>query len=201
MHPILARIDAALKERPGARAKTDGDPARAAVALAFRGDRDEPELLFIQRATREGDPWSGQIALPGGRWSPTDADLEATALRETLEETGLDVRATGRVLGVLDELRPITSTLPSIIVTPYVAFVAPTADLVLSDEVAAAFWVPWSVLTNPDSDVESEVTARGATFRTSSLVIGEHIVWGMTERILRQLFFRIRPVVSDPPAG
>jgi hypothetical protein len=74
-----------------------------------------------------------------------------------------------------------------------VAIVRPPGDLVLSDEVAAAFWVPWSLLTNPEADVESEVTVRGATFRTSSLVLGEHIVWGMTERILRQLFFRIRP--------
>jgi 8-oxo-dGTP pyrophosphatase MutT (NUDIX family) len=192
MHPVLVRIGEALRATTSRKASLEGDPARAAVALAFREDREEPELLFIRRATREGDPWSGQIALPGGRWSPSDADLEATALRETLEETGLDVRASGAVIGVLDELRPITPTLPPIIVAPYVAIVRPPGDLVLSDEVAAAFWVPWSLLTHPEADVESEVTVRGATFRTSSLVLGEHIVWGMTERILRQLFFRIR---------
>jgi 8-oxo-dGTP pyrophosphatase MutT (NUDIX family) len=192
MHPVLVRIGEALRATTSRKASLEGDPARAAVALAFREDREEPELLFIRRATREGDPWSGQIALPGGRWSPSDADLEATALRETLEETGLDVRASGAVIGVLDELRPITPTLPPIIVAPYVAIVRPPGDLVLSDEVAAAFWVPWSLLTHPEADVESEVTVRGATFRTSSLVLGQHIVWGMTERILRQLFFRIR---------
>lgn len=192
MHPVIARIDAALRASHGRRAGTEGGPTRAAVALAFRGDREEPELLFIRRAVRVGDPWSGQVALPGGRWSPMDADLEETALRETMEETGLDVRATGTVLGVLDELRPITATLPAIIVTPYVALVTPPADLTLSDEVASAFWVPWSVLTDPAHDIESEVSVRGATFRTSSLVIGDDIVWGMTERILRQLFVRIR---------
>jgi 8-oxo-dGTP pyrophosphatase MutT (NUDIX family) len=193
MHPLIARIDAALRATPGRLAGLEGAPARAAVALAFRGDRDEPELLFIRRAERAGDPWSGQVALPGGRWSPTDADLEATAVRETLEETGLDVRSTGTVLGVLDELRPRTATLPAIIVTPYVALVTPPAELTLNDEVASAFWVPWSVLADPAHDLESEVSAGGATFRVPSLVIGEHIVWGMTERILRQLFFRIRP--------
>lgn len=192
MHPLMAQIDASLRTSPGRQAGLEGDPARAAVTLAFRGDREEPELLLIRRAVREGDPWSGQIALPGGRWSPSDADLEATALRETLEETGLDVRSTGTVLGVLDELCPITATLPAIIVTPYVALVTPPAELTLSDEVASAFWVPWSVLTDPAHDLQSEVSVRGATFRVQSLVIGEHVVWGMTERILRQLFLRIQ---------
>ncbi|MCC6317490.1 MAG: CoA pyrophosphatase [Gemmatimonadaceae bacterium] len=156
-------------------------------------DRDEPELLFIRRAERGSDPWSGQVALPGGRWSAGDADLEATAFRETLEETGLDVRSLGRVIGRLDELRPRTAVLPPIIVTPYVAVLraAPTA-LVLSDEVAHAFWAPWSVLTDPANDVESDVAVRGTSLRVPSLVIGEQVIWGMTERILRQLFFRLR---------
>ena len=191
MHPLLDRIDAALRARPARAAGLDGDPARAAVALAFRSDRDEPELLFIRRAEREDDPWSGQIALPGGRWSPDDDSLEATALRETLEETGLDVRRTGTVLGVLDELRPRTATLPPIVVTPFVAVVEPPPVLHLSTEVADAFWVPWSLFTDPAYDRESEVRVRGATFRTPSFVLGEHVVWGMTERILRQLILRL----------
>lgn len=186
-HPLLERMDAVLRARPGRPAALDGDPARAAVALAFRSDRSEPELLLIRRAEREGDPWSGQIALPGGRWSPGDESLEATALRETLEETGLDVRRTGTVLGVLDELRPRTAVLPPIVVTPYVAVVEPPPVLQLNAEVADAFWVPWSILTDPAYDRETEVRVRGATFRTSAFVLGEHVVWGMTERIVRQL--------------
>ena len=76
----------------------DGD--RAAVAMIFREVEDEPEILLIRRADREGDPWSGHIAFPGGRVDPTDISTQATAERETLEEIGLDLQKHGRCVGV-----------------------------------------------------------------------------------------------------
>ena len=172
-------------------AETDGAPARAAVSVTFRSDRGEPEFLLIRRAEREGDPWSGQVALPGGRWQREDQSLEDTALRETHEETGLDIRASGRVIGALDELRPRSTLLPPIVVTPYVAHIAPSAPLVLSDEVAAAFWVPWARLLDPELDYETEVSARGAIWRVPAFHLEGHVVWGLTERILRQLITRV----------
>jgi 8-oxo-dGTP pyrophosphatase MutT (NUDIX family) len=187
-HPMLRRLADHLAERPGTRAAADGAPARAAVALTFRvGDDGEPSLLMIQRAERSDDPWSGHIAFPGGRWSPNDESLEATAIRETREETGIDLAARGLVLGTLDELRPRTPSLPPIIVTPFVAVIEPAVDLVLSDEVAAAFWVPVERLRHPDVARESEVHVRGATWRVPSYVLEERVVWGMTERLLRRL--------------
>src|SRR5439155_1604605 len=63
----------------------------AAVALVLIEGREGLEALFIHRAERAGDPWSGQVALPGGRHEPSDPDLLATAIRETLEETGVDL--------------------------------------------------------------------------------------------------------------
>lgn len=191
MHPLLLRLERSLLERPGAPAELDGDPARAAVLIAFRADRGEPELLLIRRADRQGDPWSGQIALPGGRRSPNDPSLQYTAIRETHEETGFDVTGRGRVLGMLDELRPRTPVLPPIVVSPFVAVVDPPDQLTLNHEVAEAFWVPWSVFADPGSTRESEVQARGATWRAPSFVIREHVVWGMTERILRGLLARL----------
>jgi len=191
MHPLLVRLELSLAERPGTPADLEGDPARAAVLIALRDDRGEPELLLIRRAERQGDPWSGQIALPGGRRSPNDLSLQYTAIRETHEETGFDVTGRGRVLGMLDELRPRTPVLPPIVVSPFVAVVDPPDQLTLNHEVAEAFWVPWSVLVNPDSTRESEVQARGATWRAPSFVIHEYIVWGMTERILRGLLARV----------
>lgn len=191
MHPLLLRLERSLIERPGVTADLDGDPARAAVLIAFRADRGEPELLLIRRAERQGDPWSGQIALPGGRRSPNDPSLQYTAIRETHEETGFDVTGRGRVLGMLDELRPRTPVLPPIVVSPFVAVVDPPDQLTLNHEVAEAFWVPWSVFADPGSTRESEVQARGATWRAPSFVIREHVVWGMTERILRGLLARL----------
>ena len=188
-HPTLLRLADSLARRPGVLAEVDGDPPRAAVAITLRlSEQGDPEILLIRRAERDGDPWSGQIALPGGRWSPNDESLTHTAFRETWEETGIDLSASGILLGTLDELRPRTPTLPQIIVSPVVAALsAADTNLVLSDEVAEAFWVSIRVLGDPDVSRETEVRARGATWRVPSFVIGERVVWGLTERILRQL--------------
>ena len=189
-HPILRLLAADLRANPGRPETEEGDPARAAVAVVLRAN-PQLEILLIQRAVRDGDPWSGQIALPGGRRGPDDATLQDTALRETLEETGIDLNADGIVLGTLDELRPRTPVLPPIIVTPFVAVVERDTPLEISDELADAFWTPWSTFADPARIDESEVQVRGASWKVTSYLVGERVVWGMTERMLRQLATRI----------
>lgn len=166
------------------RARTDEAPeARpAAVALILR-DTAGLEALFIQRAERSGDPWSGQVALPGGRRDPADADLLATAIRETLEETGVDLARAER-LGVLDDLYPRTPLLPPVVVRPFVFALAGLPSLTLSDEVTAAFWVPLSRLREPGARREVTLTIRGAERTFPAYAFGERVIWGMTERIL-----------------
>jgi len=187
-HPTLRRLRDALAERPPMLAADDGAPRRAAVAIVLRNSAEQRlELLLIKRSERDDDPWSGHVALPGGRRDPSDATLQDTAIRETREETGVDIARDGLVLGMLDELRPRTPSLPSIIVTPFVAVVRAHVTIETSDEVASAFWVDLASLTDPAVSVESEVTARGNTWRVSSYQLGGHVVWGMTERILRNL--------------
>ena len=179
---------AASDERP---AKSEW---RAAVAVVLRESAISGlELLLIKRAEQERDPWSGHVALPGGREEEVDRTLEDTAVRETLEETGLDLRRDGQILGMLDELHPRSAPVP-ILVRPYVASVRADAPLTLSDEVAAAFWVPLSTLTAPGASVESTVVARGQARQVPSYRHGEYVVWGMTERILRNFVV----LVGDP---
>jgi 8-oxo-dGTP pyrophosphatase MutT (NUDIX family) len=80
----------------------------AAVAVILHDGDDGLETLFIHRAVRAGDTWSGQIAFPGGRREPGDGDLLVTAIRETHEEIGVALTAAER-LGVLDDLSPVSS--------------------------------------------------------------------------------------------
>lgn len=155
-----------------------------ALVLRAAPSPDDMELLLIRRAMRDGDPWSGQIALPGGRHDPLDPSLEATALRETSEELGLDIAAQGEVLGALDELRPRTPVLPPIIVRPYLCLLHRTPALVPNHEVAEARWVRVSELFAPSTRLRTTVEVRNAQMTVDALVVGDFTIWGMTERIL-----------------
>lgn len=160
------------------------DPARreAAVAIVLVPlGNDDLEIFFIKRAERTGDPWSGQMALPGGRRDESDASLFETAIRETAEETGIDLSQADR-LGELDDLAPTTPVLPPVIVRPFVFCLASRPQVVSGDEVALFVWASLSAL--PDSSGDQLVTVRGVDLTVPSYRVGTHIVWGMTYRII-----------------
>jgi 8-oxo-dGTP pyrophosphatase MutT (NUDIX family) len=186
-HPRIARIARELARRPGAVLPPDEVSRHAAVALIIRRDDDgDIELLMIKRAVFEGDPWSGHIALPGGRKELADASLEQTAVRETREETTIDLARVGRLLGTLDEIHPRTARLPPLIIRPHVFVVSSDVTVTPSDEVAEAFWVPLPLLFDPSASGEVTFTDRGVERTERSFRLGEHVVWGLTERVLRQ---------------
>jgi 8-oxo-dGTP pyrophosphatase MutT (NUDIX family) len=186
--PDVRRLRAALAARPGMRIEDDGSRRLAAIALVLRpGSIADPELLMIKRAEAEGDPWSGHIACPGGRMEPRDHDLEQTAIRETWEETGVDLARDGHVLGALDDISPRSPTLPPIIVRPFVAVVKPEIEIVQSSEVAEAFWVPLAALRERAAWGTAMVAVRGYGDRhVTAFRHGAYTVWGLTERVLRQ---------------
>jgi 8-oxo-dGTP pyrophosphatase MutT (NUDIX family) len=194
--PEVARLVDALGGR-GARVIDEPSVTRrAAVALVLRpGAAGAPEVLMIKRAEAEGDPWSGHVALPGGRIEPADRDLEDTAVRETLEETGINLRGHGRVLGALDEVRPRNQ--PQYAVRPYVAVVLPDVTVLPSHEVAAAFWVPLALLREPTAWGEETIVVRGEPRRVACFRHGPYVVWGLTERILSQF---VALLTALPPA-
>jgi len=160
----------------------------AAVALVLRGDTlDDAALLFIRRAVRVGDPWSGHVAFPGGRRDATDTTLEVTARRETREELALDLDAEAELLGVLDDLRPRAASLPSIAVRPFVFRLSRDVELVPNEEVQSTFWVPMSALLDPARAVEHVFDRGGVRLRFPAYRWGDDVVWGMTERLVTQL--------------
>ena len=187
-HHELARLARVLRDRPGRSLDLlpDEPVLHAAVAIVLRpGEGGELELLLIKRAEFEGDPWSGHVALPGGRREPGDHSLADTAVRETWEETAIHIERTGQLLGALDEISPTNPMARRVVVRPYVAAVMPDVTIVESPEVAAAFWVPLGALRAETSWINAEVQAHGVDLRVPAFAHGDYVVWGLTERILR----------------
>ena len=195
-HPEIAPLVRAMAGRPPALVEAEDPARRAAVALLVRLDETReaprPQLLMIKRATFEGDPWSGHVALPGGRREPADPSLERTVVRETWEETAIDLERDGRLLGCLDELAPRTPVLPPIIITPFVGLVRADVDIVASPEVAEWFWVDVAALRDPEVSREVVLELATGPRAVMSFQHGAHTIWGLTERILRQ-FLSLAP--------
>jgi len=163
----------------------------AAVALVLAPDPERRAvLLFIKRAEHPTDPWSGQMALPGGRHDDDDADLLATAIRETREETGL-VIGPDALVGELDDLSPVSPHLPPLVVRPFVFAIGAMPDLHLSGEVALSLWIPVAVLEG--SRMQESVQARIGQLRVPGYRVGPHFIWGMTERIITPFIALGRP--------
>jgi 8-oxo-dGTP pyrophosphatase MutT (NUDIX family) len=179
--PVFERLRAALARRAPERAESDAVP-QAAVALALvAAGASDFELLLIRRAERDGDPWSGHMALPGGRRDASDADLLETVVRETREEVAIDLRG-AQLLGELDDLRPLTAP-RRILVRPFVFALATRPAIRASEEVAAHLWTSLRELAA--SAGTTEVFHHGAMRSLPCYRAGDNVVWGMTQRILQ----------------
>lgn len=159
----------------GAGARDDRPGWQAATALVVAPHGPTSAIAFIRRAEREGDRWSGDMALPGGIRAPHDPDLAATAARETYEEIGVTLgapvarlpdqegRLTGRNVAtfvhILDQ-RPAMSPDPA--------------------EVAEALWIPVGQLVSPAA--ATRFRSRGVPF--PAIDHDGRIIWGLTHRIL-----------------
>ena len=185
----LATVRRALRDHR-AQVADAPDAKPAAVALVLLEGPEGLEILLIRRAERVDDPWSGQIAFPGGRYDVGDRDLEATAIRETREETGVDL-SSAEPLGALDDLYPRASLLPPVVVRPFVFALNRRTPLVPSDEVQRAFWLPLRRLSEPGVRREVTVTVRGGAHTLPAYLVDDEMIWGMTERILTPFVDRV----------
>jgi len=147
------------------------------------------DVLLIKRAEHPGDPWSGQMALPGGRKEPADGDLLATAIRETWEEVGIAVRP-GWLLGELDDLHPRTPTLPPVLVRPYVFGLPARPAVTLSPEATSCVWVALEELAS--GTTRTVITIAGRDDQFPAYRVGHDIMWGMTERIITPFIELVR---------
>jgi 8-oxo-dGTP pyrophosphatase MutT (NUDIX family) len=165
-----------------AEAELRAKPAAAVMILLRDGSRGL-EVLLAERKKREGDPWSGQIGLPGGRHHPEDGTLLNTALRETQEEVGLDLEGRAEVLGHMPPRAP--GNKPELLVVPFVALLMEPMEPVAGPEMTSVFWVPLEDL-GPTQGKSLVPTILGELNVPSFLPEGR-LIWGFTYRILEEL--------------
>ena len=163
---------------------------RAAVALVFREGPPGAglELLFIRRAEHEGDPWSGHMGFPGGRAEPGDASDDATAVRETLEETAIDLGQDGERLGALDDVRAMARGRPvDLVIAPRAYRLRRRLDGTPSHEVVSLHWLPFDLLLEPGTQSRFAYVHEGTTLELPCLRVGELVIWGLTFRMFQSL--------------
>jgi 8-oxo-dGTP pyrophosphatase MutT (NUDIX family) len=166
----------------GRAADEAADVAKAAVAAILREGARGAELLFIKRAEREGDPWSGHIAFPGGKREPEDATLLDTATRETREEVGVDLPPGA----FLARMRDVVGNTNGFRVAHYVFAPAPTTTTE-SAEVAAVIWVPLEAIAAREGAGIYRFVRGDYSIELPCLRWGEHTLWGMTYRMTMNL--------------
>ncbi len=155
------------------------------------------EILFIRRAERESDPWSGHMAFPGGRFEPNDCNLHETAVRETREEIGLDLAVAGRLLGRIDDVTTFSHAKPvGLIVTPFVFSVNEAPEFSPNEEVAEVLWAPLGPLARRERDTTRPYRLRGQEVDLPAFDVDGRVVWGLTYLMISALFRRLGIVVG-----
>ena len=153
---------------------------------------DPDAILIIQRAAHPDDPWSGHMGLPGGRAEKVDADLVATAMRETEEELGVRLDRS-MLVGALDDVYPRSVVTSPFLVRPFLFSVPSRQTLHLSDEVAWAEWLPIARLLEPDTYQSVTLTMGDLSRTVQGYVLSpEQLIWGMTERVLTPMLEVLR---------
>lgn len=169
---VIAKLPKAL------RAISDEQGANAAVSLLLKPRRGDFDLLLVKRVENPSDTWSGQMALPGGKREPKDLSLRDTAVRETLEETGIALDPC-RFLGVLGAVR--SEPKPDFKILPFVVLLEGEPRLKLNKaELEMFVWVPYEEV------VQSKGTVKFSFGKVPAYIFAEGIVWGITYKILSE---------------
>jgi 8-oxo-dGTP pyrophosphatase MutT (NUDIX family) len=177
---------------------------QAAVAVILREAVDGADvgtdILFIKRAEKPGDPWSGHMAFPGGHLEERDADLKRAAMRETLEEIGLDL-APAEYLGPLDQQRAMPRGRPlNMLIAPHVFCLSGDPEFTPNYEVDEVVWTKLTPLISGDRhDWETRPMAGHPTIFNGYRLERGHFVWGLTYRMLKTFFMILDPDWAEPP--
>lgn len=192
MEPVMLTIERIISAADRAEcesAQFTPDHRHCAVALILAHGHHELEACFIRRTERVGDPWSGQVALPGGRAEATDVSASAVAERETYEEIGLKLKPIQRI-GAL----PTHAIRANMTLSPFIYFIQPLQEWGPPQQVATArdlqevssvFWVPLSHMFASKNTTTLDYPQNGISTTFPGIQFEGHVIWGLTLSVLK----------------
>ena len=160
------------------RPMSEVDKADASVCLLLKRVNNEVEALFVKRVENPTDPWSGQMALPGGKRDQRDLNLQQTVIRETLEETGINLLDCSRLLGALEPLR--STQKPEMKILSFIFLLEREPSIVLNEELERFVWIPIHKLRQSKGFFKTDWG------NLPAYIVGNDIIWGLTYRILEK---------------
>lgn len=196
----MTTIREELRERLAAAAVQAPAPAvlsgetEAAVLVPLYVRDDELHAVFTKRR-EDLRRHPGEISFPGGRRDHPDEELQTTALREAEEEIGL---ATEDV-ELLGTLTPVSTFVTGYLIYPHVGLIDPIPWKPSPNEVELVLELPLHALIA--GYALRPMTRRGFTFETDTYVVGDHLIWGATARILGDLLERLGPLAERRGSG
>lgn len=163
--------------------------AKAAVVILLQEAGQDFQVLFVKRAERSGDPWSGQTAFPGGKCDPQDCNLKETVVRETFEETRINLLEGCRFLGAIEAVR--STRKPELQIHPFVVFLEKEQPIKLNAELSEYFWAPLKELAK-----RKGITKFSANEQPAYIIDG-HVIWGLTYKILQSFFSLLSSIENE----
>jgi 8-oxo-dGTP pyrophosphatase MutT (NUDIX family) len=186
----LSADDFQLLQQHQPRIKTQQSHIKAAVSVILREGPNGTEILLMQRAHHDADPWSGQMAFPGGKIEPSDAGPQQAAMRETLEEVGIEL-SDKHYVGRLNDLYSFKiDDVYGAHLSSFVFCVDEDVQIVPNYEVADTVWLPLAWLESEHNYLLYE-TSRIELPKMPSVLIDtqkQQVLWGLTLRIVVHLF-------------
>jgi len=176
---------ALLAPADAVRLRVPGDRHAGVLVPLYVDAAGELHAVFTERrADLRRHP--GEISFPGGRRDPDDADLAATALRESEEEIGLPPAA----VEVLGALQPTPTFVTNYAIYPFVGLIEPGFAWVVAEaEVGQVLELPLEAVRA--GYARRRLVRRGVPFRTDTYEVDGHLIWGATARIVADLLVRI----------
>jgi 8-oxo-dGTP diphosphatase len=153
--------------------------ANAAVVVLLKSTDQDFQVLFVKRTEKSCDPWSGQTAFPGGKRDPKDRNLKETVVRETLEETSINLLEGCRFLGAMEPVR--STQKPEMKILPFIVLLEKEQTIKLNEELTEYFWTPLKELAKHKGTIEFNFG------EYSAYIIENHIIWGLTYKIMHNL--------------